>query len=47
VRQSESTFSNAAFEKAVGVRATFRGVNTVRKMAAKYAPPGHGDDGAR
>jgi uncharacterized protein (DUF1697 family) len=41
VRQSESVFSNAVFEKAVGVRATFRGMNTVRKMAAKYAPPGH------
>jgi uncharacterized protein (DUF1697 family) len=40
VGQSESTFSNAVFEKATGVRATFRGVNTVRKLAAKYAPPG-------
>jgi uncharacterized protein (DUF1697 family) len=39
-RQSESTFSNAVFEKATGVRATFRGVNTVRKMAAKYAASG-------
>jgi len=47
VWQSESAFSNAAFEKAVGVRATFRGVNTVRKMAAKYASPGRGGDGAR
>jgi uncharacterized protein (DUF1697 family) len=42
MKQSESAFSNAVFEKAVGVRATFRGVNTVRRMAAKYAPPGHG-----
>jgi uncharacterized protein (DUF1697 family) len=35
-RQSESTFSNVVFEKVVGRQATFRGVNTVRKMAAKY-----------
>jgi uncharacterized protein (DUF1697 family) len=38
-KQSESTFSNAVFEKLLGVRATFRGVNTVRKLAALY-PPG-------
>ena len=37
-RQSESTFSNTAFEKAVHTKTTFRGVNTIRKMAAKYAP---------
>ena len=42
VGQSDSVFSNAVFEKADGVRATFRGINTVRKLAAKYAPPGHG-----
>jgi len=36
--QSESTFSNARFEKALGIRATFRGVNTVAKLAAKYPP---------
>jgi uncharacterized protein (DUF1697 family) len=36
-RQSESTFSNVVFEKVVGRQTTFRGVNTVRKMAAKYA----------
>lgn len=36
--QGESTFSNAVFEKAVGVKTTFRSVTTVRKMAAKYAP---------
>ena|SRR5688572_683950 len=35
-KQSESTFSNALFEKALGVRSTFRGLNTVRRMAAKY-----------
>jgi uncharacterized protein (DUF1697 family) len=36
VKQSESTFSNASFEKALGIKATFRGVNTVKKLAAKY-----------
>lgn len=35
-RQSDSTFSNASLEKALGLRATFRGVNTVKKMAARY-----------
>jgi len=35
-KQSESTFSNALFERTLGVRSTFRGLNTVRKMAAKY-----------
>jgi uncharacterized protein (DUF1697 family) len=37
-KQSESTFSNVVFEKALGRRATFRSMTTVRKMAAKYAP---------
>jgi len=36
--QGESTFSNARFERALGIRATFRGVNTVAKLAAKYPP---------
>jgi len=35
-KQSESTFSNAALEKSLGIKATFRGLNTVQKMAAKY-----------
>ena len=35
-KQSDSTFSNAAFEKAVQVRATFRGINTVMRLAARY-----------
>ena len=35
-KQSESTFSNATFEKAVKARATFRGINTVVRLAAKY-----------
>ncbi len=37
-RQSESAFSNTVFEKVTGVRATFRGLNTVRRLAAKYPP---------
>jgi uncharacterized protein (DUF1697 family) len=36
--QSQSTFSNAVFEKTVGLKATFRSMTTIRKMAAKYAP---------
>jgi uncharacterized protein (DUF1697 family) len=37
-RQSESQFSNAVFEKALGVRGTWRGANTIRRLAAKYPP---------
>lgn len=37
-KQSESTFSNVVFERALGRRATFRGMNTVQKLAAKYPP---------
>ena len=37
-KQSESTFSNAVFERALGKRATFRGMSTIRKLAAKYPP---------
>src|SRR3990170_352332 len=36
-KQSESTFSNAVLEKTLGRPSTLRGVNTVQKMAAKYA----------
>ena len=36
-KQSESTFSNARFEKALGGRATLRGVKTIVKLAAKYS----------
>lgn len=36
VKQSESTFSNNVFEKALGLRATFRGFNTLERLAAKY-----------
>jgi uncharacterized protein (DUF1697 family) len=35
-RQNESTFSNVQFERTVQVRTTFRGVNTVARLAAKY-----------
>ena len=39
VRQSESKFSNAVFEKALGLKATFRGFNTLERLAAKYLEP--------
>jgi uncharacterized protein (DUF1697 family) len=35
-KQSESTFSNAVFERALKIQTTFRGFNTVLKLAAKY-----------
>lgn len=35
-KQSESKFSNAMLEKALGQKSTLRGVNTVQRMAAKY-----------
>ena len=34
--QSESRFSNTVFERTVRMRATFRGMNTVRRLARKY-----------
>lgn len=37
-KQSLSSFSNAVLERTLAVQATLRGVNTVRKMAARYAP---------
>jgi uncharacterized protein (DUF1697 family) len=37
-KQSDSKFSNAALEKALGQPSTLRGVATVRKMTEKYAP---------
>jgi uncharacterized protein (DUF1697 family) len=37
-RQGESTFSNVRFEKFTKARVTFRGVNTVIKLATKYTP---------
>ena len=36
-KQSDSKVSNAAIEKALGVKSTMRGVNTVNKLAAKYS----------
>lgn len=37
-RQMESKFNNALFERKVGVRATFRGLKTMEKLAAKFPP---------
>ena len=37
-RQSDSVFSNAAFERALKMRSTFRGVGTLRKLVAKFTP---------
>lgn len=36
VGQSESIFSNAIFEKTLGLKATFRGFNTLQRLAAKH-----------
>jgi uncharacterized protein (DUF1697 family) len=36
-KQSESKFSNAVLEKTLGRKSTLRSLNTVRKMAGKYA----------
>jgi len=38
LKQSESTFSNALFERALKLRATFRSITTVRKLAGVGAP---------
>ena len=35
-KQSESEFSNAVMEKALKLRATFRGMNSIARLAAKY-----------
>lgn len=37
IKQSESKFSNVLLEKTIGRRATFRGINTIQKMAKKYS----------
>ena len=37
-RQSDSTFSNVNFEKALKLRTTFRGMNTIVRLAAKFPP---------
>jgi uncharacterized protein (DUF1697 family) len=39
-KQSESTFSNMRFEKVVKASATFRGVNTVTRLAARHLTSG-------
>jgi uncharacterized protein (DUF1697 family) len=36
MKQGESTFSNAVFERVSKSKATFRGVNTISRLAAKY-----------
>ena len=35
-KKSESTFSNAVFERTLKTKATFRGANTILRLAAKY-----------
>ncbi len=37
-RQSDSPFNYASLEKALKIRATFRGINTVARLAAKHGP---------
>lgn len=39
MKQSDSKFSNTRFEKILKVRATWRNVNTVVRLAAKYSDP--------
>jgi uncharacterized protein (DUF1697 family) len=36
VKQSDSKFSNAVLERKLKVKATFRGADTIKKIAAKY-----------
>lgn len=36
-KQSDSKFSYARFEKMINARATWRNVNTIRRLAAKYS----------
>ena len=36
-RQSDSKFNNVRFEKMLNLRATWRGINTIKRLAAKYA----------
>ena len=37
-RQSDSKFNNTRFEKLLKARATWRGMNTIKRLAAKYLP---------
>lgn len=41
-KQSASTFNNAVFERTLRRQATFRGHNTVARLAAKVVPPAEG-----
>lgn len=43
VKQSESTFSSARFERLIGMPATWRGLKTIERLAAKY--PGNSTPG--
>lgn len=36
LKQSQSKFNNNVFEKALKIRATFRGMRTIERLAAKY-----------
>ena len=47
VRSSESEFSLAKLEKALGIRATFRNASTVQKIAARCALNDTGPESAR
>lgn len=37
-KQSDSRFTNVSMERALKIRATFRGMNTVVRLAARYPP---------
>lgn len=37
-KQSESTFSNVVFERKLKQKGTWRGVNTIQRITAKYPP---------
>ncbi len=43
LRMSHSDFSGAKLEKILGMPATLRNVNTVRRLAAKLAPGAAGE----
>jgi uncharacterized protein (DUF1697 family) len=40
MKQGDSKFSNAVFERILKGKATFRGLNTIHRLAAKYLNPG-------
>ena len=39
-KQSDSKFNNVRFEKMLNARATWRGINTIKRLAAKYGSVG-------